>query len=128
MFIQKDLINLRGSVRGLKQYNTIQKVISCFLITLLALSNTPKIFLHDLIADHKDVSYSGKITQGQSVTKEGIYCHFDHFVAESPFVQTINSSECLVLFSYSPLKEDYKSNFYTTHFTHSTLRGPPSKA
>ena len=122
------LFNLRGSSIDLKQTNTIQKIISFFLIILFALSNTPRIVIHDLLADHKDTYCSGQIAHGASVTKAGINCHFDQFVAESPFVETpsLNTTHAALFFSIA--KDDCHCLYYSLSIISYGLRGPPARA
>ena len=104
----------------------MRQIISVLLITLFAFGITPVILLHNLIADHTDVSYHDAQLKGTQVSKSGINCHCESFVVEAQFLNTFKPISLIapdVLPSL--LNTFYKSNFYSQHHFFAELRGPP---
>ncbi|MFL5788708.1 MAG: hypothetical protein ACJ748_11690 [Flavisolibacter sp.] len=105
---------------------TIKKLLSSLLIFLLALGLTPKILLHNFLADHKDSCFDNHSLKGDQVTKEGYNCSFENLVAESPFI-----SEDLIIETSQPEANTRHISFtltdYLLHLSHyAELRGPPT--
>ncbi len=55
------------------------------LLLVFIFSIVPRIHLHELVADHSDISYH-QPTKEKIFSEAGINCHFDKLAAESPFV------------------------------------------
>ncbi len=104
----------------------IQKLISSFFICLLALSITPRIILHNLVANHRDGGFSTPNSKQTEVSKAGFNCHFDDLVAESPFIATEEIQVAPPLLSFKLLIQFSKISFFSRHHFYAELRGPPS--
>jgi len=104
----------------------IKKIVAIFFAFLLLLSMAPKIVLHDLVAHHRDKSFSTHSTTQTEVSKAGFNCHFDDFVCESPFIpyQAVNLYKPLLV--HQIFSQFYKSSFSTPHYFYAALRGPPA--
>jgi hypothetical protein len=63
---------------------TIRRAFSGFLLVLFAFSITPKQFLHDLLASHKD-NHIRSTGFNDQVAKSGLDCDCDNPVTESPY-------------------------------------------
>jgi len=98
--------------------------IAVLLLVLFAFANTPRKFLHDLVANHTDTRNMHSSSAIPLLQTAGIHCQADNLVAESPFeilaeiptieyAQFFDAFTSFVIdgFSFAP-----NSNF---------LRGPP---
>ena len=56
------------------------------MLVIFSLSITPRVFLHELLADHQDMVLKGK-QQGDYIGKDGFTCDINDLVATSPFTQ-----------------------------------------
>jgi hypothetical protein len=106
----------------------IRKIAAVFLLLLFAFCITPKMLLHELIADHKDTPFTSNNSSSQQFEYSGFRCNCDNLVVESPFVNYYITQE--VVF---PKFNSNHSDFFATNpvFSHSfyfELRGPPSAA
>ncbi|MEP7256795.1 MAG: hypothetical protein ABI687_00350 [Flavitalea sp.] len=105
----------------------IKKLFGSLLLAVFAFGMTPKIFLHDLFAEHTDFSLSlNKYPHTNQVDKAGFRCNCDHLVVESPFTDQADRVELSIPVFFSDLQEHF---FYDYHFTSPffySLRGPPS--
>jgi hypothetical protein len=85
---------------------------------------TPKRFLHDLLANHKDTQTSAGLPVEQ-VAASGFHCHVDDLVVVAPFLPGIQTTESLIL-SSSPLGfSEPLSSFVFSYLSHHDGRGPP---
>jgi hypothetical protein len=109
----------------LEKHSFIKKLVSSFFLCLLTLSITPRIILHDLVADHRD-GLSGSSTNGTELFQAGFNCHFENFVAESPFTPTIEVSIDVPLSSFPPVDSIYLTHYFSQHEFFADLRGPPA--
>jgi hypothetical protein len=111
----------------LMQHSTIRRVISFFLLIVLAISVVPKAYFHDVIANHTDtVQVCSDNTRSVHLHQNGINCHFDQLVVTS-----------LYHYSVDPIAEAYISRFISFHSGPEPIyflqpsfaresRGPPS--
>ena len=99
-------------------------MVSGWLLILFAFSITPKIYLHDVIATHKDSSFniSEKATQ---VSKKGIHCDCNSLVVISPFLSESNSVQLTPLSFFVDNNCKVNKCFYSVDVYVSSLRGPP---
>jgi len=93
---------------------------------LFAFSVTPKKFLHDWVAKHKDTP--GKFSHDpQARLQKATYnCHTEDQVVESPFEQVPSS---LVLQAPLPFSTPYilrEANWHSFFQVFFSLRGPPA--
>jgi hypothetical protein len=105
--------------------NTIRNVFGWLLLALFSFSITPRQLLHDVLADHTDLSqkiFAGKFT---AVSKCGFSCDRLNLVAESPFVEAEKTVETAPpqLLTIFILPAEYKA--VPKSITLPALRGPP---
>lgn len=98
------------------------------MLLIFSFSITPKKFLHDAIANHKDKALI--VTDGQTaqVSHSGFICKCDNQVAESPFTDAV---ACFTFRSFRVFAEYKQAE--PIHFVSSTLlffqrRGPPASS
>ena len=101
------------------------KIICSFLICAFALSITPVIFLHALVANHKDGYVGFKIDNTQKISKSTFNCKVENCVAQSPFIPAMGIAKYAVVKHFISLNKFYKNNFYCRHYFFCELRGPP---
>jgi hypothetical protein len=103
---------------------TIRTLLAAFILVVFAYSITPKIVLHNLVANHAD---NKKVLDSNAteLSAAGFNCKCDNLVAESPFVpeEVHINSIAPIFFSFSETPE---SGFYSSDRLFSELRGPPS--
>jgi hypothetical protein len=87
MQIWEILCSLHQRIKNLLNNLTIQRALSGFLLVLFAVSITPKLFLHDLLASHKDNHIRSTCFNAQ-VAKAEFDCDCDNSVTESPYEYT----------------------------------------
>jgi hypothetical protein len=108
------------------RHHTIRPFLAGFLLALFALSVTPKIVIHGLVARHTDTHLALHQDKADQLNKAGFHCTIDNLVVESPFLDYTVSIELGVAPSFpahrpAPL-EGYHSS---SHFIFG-LRGPPA--
>ena len=103
----------------------IHKIICSFLICAFALSITPIIFIHSLVANHKDVYIGLKKDGDQKISKATFNCNIENCVAYSPFIPAIGIPKYAAVKHFISLDIFYKNNFYSRHHFFCELRGPP---
>ncbi|HLK30081.1 MAG TPA: hypothetical protein VKT28_15985 [Puia sp.] len=96
------------------------------MLMVFAFSVTPKILLHNLVADHRDTPRSHNNSKEQQLSKTGFNCNCDNLVVESPFVNDYVEIDLSVTQNFSGQKIAYENNFYSLHYFYFELRGPPS--
>ncbi|MES1160283.1 MAG: hypothetical protein ABUM51_05985 [Bacteroidota bacterium] len=106
----------------------IRRFLSGILLVLFAFSVTPKKFLHDLVANHKDTP--GKFSKDAKarLQKSTFTCHTEDLVVESPF---IGGSAPLIIQApslFCPPYAELVTRWHSTPYLFSALRGPPSRA
>jgi hypothetical protein len=107
---------------------TIRRITSAFLIVVFALSITPVIVLHNLTANHTDVSYADKNQKSNQVSKAGIHCNCINFVAEAQFLNDFAIINIATSRSFLPVHIFYKESFLSKDNFFAELRGPPLSA
>jgi hypothetical protein len=110
----------------LKQKAIIQKSISVLLLLTFVISVAPKVYFHDLLADHKDFSDCRQLHHSTVLHHQGINCHFDDLVVTAPFLL-----QAAVIFTpFDVYFEQNHSSFYSSSLTcfsdYKESRGPPS--
>jgi hypothetical protein len=105
---------------------TIRRLISGLLLCIFTFSITPKQWLHDVIANHKD-SYAYSVDGKIILTTAGFHCNCDNLVVQSPFISydgpaEVNAPAFFVLYQSATI-----SNLISAHHFFSSLRGPPSQ-
>jgi hypothetical protein len=109
--------------------NSISRFVAGFVLVVFAFGITPKLALHNLVANHKDRT-TRHVHRDPGCThwaKAGFHCPIDNLVVESPFVPGVANSFVL-------LKPQPAASFIpafpeapvpVSGFTFS-LRGPPT--
>lgn len=96
------------------------------MLLIFTFSITPKRYLHDLFAGHKDtvskVADDGKVYVSQS----GFNCDCNTLVATSPFTEHADVIEVTGLAEYPSLFIALTTAVYTSSYSFTELRGPPS--
>jgi hypothetical protein len=109
----------------LKRSNTIRRFSAAFFLLLFSFCVTPKRFLHDLLANHKDAPSSG-ILPVQQIASSGFHCHADDLVVVAPFLPGMQTIDPIIL-SSTPLSfsEPLLSVVYS-YLSYNEGRGPPA--
>ncbi len=116
---------MQHSFKFLRKLSTIQPLITSVMFVVFAFAITPKRFLHNLAADHKD-TYSKPADGKTEFSKAGIYCQCDNFVAASPFTATDVKPEIKLPFIFVSYQEEMSSpDLFSAHIFFK-LRGPPA--
>ncbi|MBA4196730.1 hypothetical protein E3E36_11740 [Thermococcus sp. M36] len=98
-----------------------------FLLAVFFLGTTPKSFLHDAVATHKDFNVNCKEKSGAAhFHAAGIKCDCDNYVIESPFENSFTSTVFYTPFVYTQLNSFLKKVFFSSLHTIAALRGPPA--
>jgi hypothetical protein len=109
-----------------KTYHSFfQRIIAFFVLAVFAFSITPKIALHDFVANHKDTPIKSNAQKQAQLHNAGFNCNADNLVVESPF--TDPQEPDLTSLSGSPSPKNAENflviigrDLYLAH-----LRGPP---
>jgi hypothetical protein len=109
----------------LKNSYTIRKLLAAFFLMLFSFCVTPKRFLHDLLANHKDEQFSASLPF-QQFAASGFQCQVDDLVVVAPFLPGIQTIGPVIL-SSTPLRfsEPLLSIVYS-YLSHADGRGPPA--
>ena len=103
----------------------LNKIICSFLICAFALSITPKIFLHALVANHKDGNVGLKKDNTQKISKSTLNCNVENCVAYSPFIPATSVPKYEAVKHCISLDIFYKNDFFSRHHFFCDFRGPP---
>jgi hypothetical protein len=105
--------------------NYIRRFLAAFFLLLFAFCVTPKRFLHDLMANHKDAQTGTRLPFAQ-VASSGYHCHTDDLVVVAPFLPGIQTAEPLILSSAQIQFSEPLYAFRHNHQPPSDGRGPPA--
>jgi hypothetical protein len=109
----------------LKRSFTIRQYSAAFFLLIFSFCVTPKRFLHDLLANHKDAQTSASLPI-QQIATSGYHCHIDDLVVMAPFLPDIQATEP-ALYSSVPLIFSEPINLFVFSFrSHADSRGPPA--
>jgi hypothetical protein len=109
----------------LTKNQTIKKILAVIMLALFGFSVTPKLILHNLVANHKDTPLKPNSANTEQLSKSGFNCDCDNLVVESPFVDDHSVTEIIipVLFSLHINKDVNDFNVVSKFYIE--LRGPP---
>ena len=96
------------------------------MLIVFAFSITPRKYLHDIVANHKDSFFVSGDDGALALHKAAVNCHTDSIVAESPFANDaveINISTPVI---FSEKQPAIIVSCITAASLFSRLRGPPS--
>src|ERR1700730_15169101 len=108
-----------------KHAYTKRKYSAAFFLLLFSFCVTPKRFLHDLLANHKDAQTSVSLPV-QQIAASGFHCHIDDLVVVAPFLPDIQTTEPVFLISAPLIFSEPLSPFVFSYQSHSDSRGPPA--
>jgi hypothetical protein len=108
--------------------NIIRSVLAALMMAVFAFSVTPKILLHDLVADHKDTPIKPNHSNQEQISKAGFNCNCDNLVAESPFVNDFIPVDLSLTKEFAQQQTFFKSEFTSSRNFYTELRGPPVTA
>jgi hypothetical protein len=103
----------------------IRNVLATLMLAVLAFSVTPKILLHNLVADHKDTPIKSNCSNQEQFSKAGFNCNCDNLVVESPFVNDFIPVDLSIAKQFVQQQTFFKNNFHSLHYFYFELRGPP---
>jgi hypothetical protein len=86
---------------------------------------TPKRFLHDLLANHKDAQTSAGLPV-QQIAASGYHCHIDDLVVVAPFLPDVQTASSVFLTSVPFIFSEPLSSFVFYYQSHTDSRGPPA--
>lgn len=103
----------------------IKRFLAAFFLLLFSFCVTPKRFLHDVLANHKDAQTPASLPFEQ-IAESGFHCHIYDLVVVAPFLPGIESKDPVIL-SSAPLSfSEPLSSFVFSYFSHNDGRGPPA--
>ncbi len=112
----------------MRKYPIIRYFLAGFFLLLFAFSITPRLTLHNIVANHKE-GRTDKILHNSSqdqLSKTTINCLCDNLVAESPFVgDAINDSHTVLSLFHTHQVRLVSFHEFSAQFSYS-LRGPPA--
>jgi hypothetical protein len=111
----------------MNQLPTIRRLLAALFLLLFAFCVTPKRFLHDLLANHRDTSMMHGLPQ-QQVTTSGFHCNVDDLVVVAPFLPGIQITVPPKLNTGSALFTDPVVSIILADRLQFDNRGPPSSS
>lgn len=112
----------------MSKHPVIKSLLTSFLLVLFALSVTPKRFVHDVVAKHKDVAGRFANETHTHVQKAFYSCHVDDLVVESPFLPGIAPIAPVPVQSTVNRYAEREIRIVTLFPVFLSLRGPPTIA
>jgi hypothetical protein len=116
----------QSSKNSLAQKNTIKQLLAAGLLIVFSFSITPKKFLHDAIANHKDKAAVLSAVGTPQFSHSGFVCKCDNQVAESPFTNVTTCFDFAIVRLFSEYKHIQPCHFYSSTFLFFQRRGPPA--
>jgi hypothetical protein len=105
---------------------TIRSATGILLLLVFAFSITPKVILHHVFANHKDIRVPSGEKQTQ-VNKSGFYCDTENQVVEMPYLENYSVVFDPVKNSlFQIFQSGTEDPFLSSSRFISGLRGPPS--
>ena len=93
---------------------------------LFTISIAPKIYFHNLIADHKDVASCSQLHKTAVLHVQGYNCHFDDLVVTTPYLLQADEPVLLSNLFFEKIQPVFSSVFLPSFSQHKENRGPPS--
>jgi hypothetical protein len=118
------IIYLLQQNQSLRKNQVIRKCLASLMLVIFVFSLTPKIFLHSLIATHKD-TFSNSLDTKTHIEKKGFHCDCDDLVVESPFIPNDVNFNVVIPTLYPQLSAQEINNFSSAFPISFGLRGPP---
>jgi hypothetical protein len=117
---------LQHCSKNVHNHILIKKLLGGVMLVVFGFSVTPKILLHNLVADHRDTPRTQNYTNEQQLSKTGFNCNCDNLVVESPFVNNYVPIELQLTRQFFETQIVYIDRFYSVDFFYFKLRGPPA--
>lgn len=125
MTVDSSILKFALGFRHMKNVLTIRRFLAAFFLLLFSFCVTPKRFLHDLLANHRDAQTSAGF-QVEHIAASGFHCHVDDLVVVTPFLPEIQTSDPLVL-SFTPFHfSEPLSSIVYSYLANADGRGPPA--
>ena len=98
------------------------------LLVLFALGITPKITLHNLVANHKDGRTKSAFPDPYStqLSKASFNCQCDNLISESPFVTEPAAAPEMPVSVFDVYQHGFIEEVYSSNCFSFSLRGPPA--
>jgi hypothetical protein len=111
----------------LTRTSIIHRVLAGICLMVFAFGITPKITLHNLVANHKDGTTKKSLSDPFSTQfgKASFNCQCDNMISESPFISEMSSAYTVLQTSFAAYKNVFVEKVYSTQQYCSALRGPP---
>ncbi len=109
----------------LKQSNTIRKISAAFFLLLFSFCITPKRFLHDILANHKDAQPFASVPV-QQISQSGFRCQTDDLVVEAPFLPGIQANLPTAFDSTQLGFSEPIQTVFFEYLSNADGRGPPA--
>jgi len=109
----------------LAQKPILRQLLAGVLLLVFTFSVTPKKFLHDAIANHKDKVTVVSPGGNPQVSHTGFICKCDNLVAESPFTNDVLYFDFAPVPVFSVQQTSALYHFYSSAVFFFKLRGPP---
>ncbi len=113
-------------MQGLYKASTIKRLSAGVLLLLFMFSITPKIFVHALVAGHKDVHLSIGQEGTDQLNKASFHCDVENLVVELPYLYCPFSFQLEVLRVFRDHQTRPAPQFYSPDHFIFGLRGPPA--
>ena len=98
------------------------------MLVLFAFSVTPKLLLHNLVANHKDTPIKCSANNSAQFNVAGFNCGCDNLVVEFPFVDAHVATEIIAPQIFSQHINTEVKDLISVNQFYFELRGPPSLA
>jgi hypothetical protein len=103
----------------------IKNFLTGSLLVLFAISITPKIVVHSLVARHQDIHLAPNKDKTDQVSRTGFHCAVDNLVVELPFLSYSVYTQLVIPELFRTYQVGADHQFYSfSHFIFG-LRGPP---
>jgi hypothetical protein len=96
------------------------------MLSVFAFSITPKIILHQFVANHKDTPFASNYEKTAQIHRAGLNCNCDNQVVESPFTDDFRPFQIYINSFFSSPSVPDTEDFQNAQFHYQTLRGPPA--
>jgi hypothetical protein len=97
-------------------------------LVLFAFGITPRLTLHNLVANHKDGRAKNALPDpfSKQLSKAGFNCQCDNTIIESPFVSEGITSYIIITSSFEAYQNIFTEEVFSSQQYCSSLRGPPA--
>jgi len=119
--------NLQLRIKKLRQHIILRSITGVLVLCTFLLSITPKQLLHNLSANHKDLS-AKRTSDKLQYSISGFNCDCNNIVATSPFTETPTSTEITGIFQFPLFTESKPITIFSADRFYFNLRGPPAIA